>query len=68
MKTLKTLLSKLPENIKEKALKNTPKECYGMKRESISEALQCSFVWTVSPEGHDYWAKIQSFYYELEEM
>lgn len=57
----------LPKEIAEKAIENTitlnsnPKTLYD-KEESFRYSLATSFMWSETPEGHEYWSKIYDKY------
>lgn len=55
MKTVKQWLEELPEEYREKALKNAYPEMLNYQFESQEQALPNSFGWSYSPEGFDYW-------------
>jgi hypothetical protein len=66
MKSTKQWLNELPDGYRERALKNLnlDDEAASMEEESIIRALNVSFVWYDSPEGHDFWNAVQEHYLE----
>ena len=58
MKTIKEWLNDLPEEVREKALRNARKDSLDVKRISFKKALAGAFIWYKSPEGHKYWNEI----------
>lgn len=71
MKTIKDWLQELPEDIKEKALLNYSTEDPSKEDDNydlMSEALFCAFVWSGTPEGHDFWENLYHSYVRLEKV
>lgn len=58
VKTIRAWFEELPDDIKEKAFKNTKKHDLSGKSNSLSNALGASFRWSETPEGYDYWENI----------
>lgn len=59
-KTIREWFNDLPEDIKEKAIINTPEESLDRIEYSLSKALLRAFTWIESVEGHNYWSRINS--------
>jgi len=57
-KSIKEWLEELPEEHRQKAIKNTNPNCFHIKQDSLSWALAAAFAWDISPEGHGYWMRV----------
>lgn len=67
MKTVKQLLEFLPNDIKEKALKNAENEgILNYRALTLSDAIN-TFNWARTPEGDGYWSTFYNRFKELEE-
>ena len=62
MKTRREWYQLLPEDIREKAIKNT--DYLEGKCESLHRALNGGFTFSISPEGSKYWNEISSNLYK----
>lgn len=58
MKTIKEWFNDLPEDVREKALKNTNEAVLKQKSINLKMALLGAFTWEFSPEGYEYWKSI----------
>lgn len=58
MKTIKEWFNDLPEDVREKALRNTDDLRLESTELSLKSALIGAFAWEDTPEGGDYWGKI----------
>lgn len=59
MKTAREWFEELPEDVRKKAINNSEKEGLDDIPElSLSISLFGAFVWSDTPEGHDFWSKI----------
>lgn len=66
-KTVKEWLSELPEPYKARALANlcrpeANKRAAEMKRDSIAQALVVAFMWSVTPEGAEFWKAVYEYF------
>jgi hypothetical protein len=61
MKTIKEWLEELPEPYRSEALENSEDWSWDNKQEvkSLATALDCAFIWSLSPQGQDYWMKLR---------
>lgn len=55
-------LSTLPKGIREEALENCDPSWGFFKKNatSLKEAIHYSFLWGDTPQGHNYWEKVQN--------
>lgn len=70
IKTAREWFETLPDSIKELAIKNAMKHNLGhdtitktvfidvIKKETLTDALTCSFVFSATEEGRDYWIDV----------
>jgi hypothetical protein len=54
MKTIKQWLNTMPQPFKKQAKKNAYSFLLHLHVDSLEKAIS-SFIWDLSPEGHDYW-------------
>ena len=66
-KTIRQLLSELPECYRERAIQNALNDEGGLGidrllegpfKHSPSDAIGSSFIWMDTPEGHDFWEAV----------
>jgi len=58
MKTVKEWLEELPEPYRSQALKNTRDSDGKLEVKSLVTALECAFLWMLSPQGYHYWSEL----------
>ena len=58
MKTIKKWFNELPEDVREKALRNADAGNVDLEVENLKVALATAFQWYKSPEGFVYWEQI----------
>lgn len=57
-KTVQEWFDTLKEPYKTQAINNTDKDTLKDTAENLSNALEKSFFWLASSEGHDYWSEV----------
>lgn len=58
MKTIREWLEELPEPYRSQAFRNTPCINTDLYAPSLKYAIVRAFVWHKSPEGFEYWEKL----------
>lgn len=58
MKTIEQWLTELPDECRDKALKNMDAFDAKYQVDSLDAAVLSAFDWEQSPEGHNYWSAI----------
>lgn len=58
MKTIREWFDLLPEDIRERALRNTDNERHDWSLGSLAEALLSAFLWRTTIEGHSHWERV----------
>ena len=58
MKTIKKWFNELPEDVREKALRNADAGNVDLEVENLKVALATAFQWYTPPEGFVYWEQI----------
>ena len=61
-KTIQEWLMELPDGYRERALANMDEEDKNMVKESMSDAINNSFLWSESPEGRNFWEQVDDHY------
>jgi hypothetical protein len=59
MKKIKKWLEELPEPYRSQALENTEDRDDKLEVKSLVTALECAFIWRLSPQGYHYWDKLR---------
>ncbi len=62
MKTAKTWIKEtLSPELAAKAIKNSTAWTLKQEWESFERAIEASFLWEQSPEGHDFWSHVRTW-------
>ena len=54
----------LPEDIRERAVRNTEERYLRFKKESFRDAIYGGFTWLDSPEGQEFWMHVAQGQYD----